>query len=168
MKRMLIVLCSLLLTTSLAYAQSTSEQEAPPPDWQPFEQALSDAEANGKNVLVDIYADYCGWCQKLQSEVYTQQKVRFYLDEHFELTRLDIEDTENTHQYQEYELTTSELAYGLGAMGTPTTVFLDPEGNYITRLPGFVDADNFLQVLHYIGTEAFHDQSYEEFVQRQK
>ena len=51
----------------------------------------------------------------------------------------------------------------LGASGTPTTVFLDSDGSYVTRLPGYHPADRFLEVLRFIGTEAYREMTFEEY-----
>ena len=42
--------------------------------------------------------------------------------------------------------------------------FLDAAGNYITRLPGFVGPDEFLQVLRFIGTKAYESQTFDAFI----
>lgn len=165
MKRASIFISLLALICSAGYAQTASDQRvAPAPAWQPFEEAVAAAAAQDKMVLVDIYAVWCGWCQKLQDEVYTDPDILSYLDEHFEVTRLDIEATDDTVRYKDHTVSSSELAVGLGAQATPTTVFLDANGDYVTRLPGYVDAEGFMHVLRYLGTGAYRHQSYDDFV----
>jgi thioredoxin-related protein len=156
----------------LALPGITAAQDASVPaaglDWYPFEEAVDLAKQTKKKVLVDVYAAWCPWCRRLQSEVYTDEDVRSYVREHFVLTRLDAENQEDSLQFKEHKLTPADLAVGLGAQGFPTTVFLDEESDYITRLPGFIDAGEFHTVLGYIGSEAFVDQSFEEYSGRLK
>lgn len=137
-------------------------------DWLPFDEALEEAKMQEKKLIVDVYAPWCPWCRRLQREVYTDDAIQEYLANHFIATRLDGENQSDSLHYQEYTLTPSELALGLGATGYPTTVFLDNDGAYITRLPGFVDVPQFLNVLDYIGTEAFVGASFEEFLETKK
>lgn len=169
MKTLLLRLSLLLLFLpfSMARAQDASVA-AEGVDWKPFEEAVTLAKAQDKKLIVDVYAPWCPWCRKLQTNVYTDPEVQAYLADHFIVTRLDGDDSEQSLQFKEYTLTQAELAAGLGAEGFPTTVFLASDSEYITRLPGFVDADEFLRVLRFIGTEAFRDASYQEFVQKQQ
>ena len=161
-----LLLLAALLSCSACLAQSDARPDtlSANPDWLPFEEALTQARADDKVVLVDVYTPWCGWCRKMQQEVYTDAQIRAHLDSAFVATRLNIDDTQTALAYQDYELSPKELGNAFGATGTPTTVFLDAEGNYITRLPGFVDAPTFERVLAYMGSGAYRDQTLREFV----
>ena len=152
-----------------SFAASSNAQSAVDPadgvSWLEFEEGARIAAAVQKPMLVDIYAPWCGWCSRLQSDVYTDQRIQRYLTDKFTVARLNIDSVDDVVKFRGYEVTSAELAMGLGATGTPTTVFLDATGNYITRLPGFVGADEFLQVLQFIGSEAYKSQSFEAFVE---
>ena len=99
----------------------------------------------------------------MQREVYTRPDLLEYLNENFETGRLDINARNDTISYMGYELSSAELSVGFGASGTPTTVFLDASGNYLTRLPGFHTYDTFMEVLRFMGTDSFRDMSFEEY-----
>jgi thioredoxin-related protein len=60
------------------------------------------------------------------------------------------------------------LAGGLGATGTPTTIFMEPDGAYITRLQGYHAYEDFYDVLRFIGTESFRDMSFEDFLKTEE
>jgi thioredoxin-related protein len=148
----------------VAWSQSASEP-AEGVNWLAFEDGLQAAGETDRPVLVDIYAPWCGWCSRLQTDVYAEPDVQAYLANHFTVSRLNIDSIDDVVSFRGYELTSAELAMGLGASGTPTTVFLDASGDYITRLPGFVGAEEFLQILTFIGSKAYVSESFESFVE---
>lgn len=154
-------------------AQSTPEPEtettaaasSTPFAWPAFDEAVAAAEKSGKPILVDIYAPWCGWCRKMQKEVYGNDALEAYVKNHFEYGRLNIDDSETRHPFKDYGLTSQQLGHALGAQGTPTTVFLEPNGDYITRLDGYWDLDAFDKAVRYIGSGAYRTQDYEAFIE---
>lgn len=143
-------------------AQSATEP-AEGIEWRSFQDGLSSSKATSTKLLVDVYAPWCGWCSRLQADVYSTNEVRTYVNEHFTVARLNIDEMDDTLSFKGYTLSSAELAMGLGASGTPTTVFLDADGDYITRLPGYLGPEDFLTVLRFIATDAYVNQSFEEF-----
>ena len=133
--------------------------------WPEFEQAVDRSGETGKILMVDIWSATCGWCRKQQTEVYTRPELQSLLAEHFEIGRIVIDRTTDTLSFRGFELSSAELAAGLGASGTPTTVFLEPSGAYITRLAGFHPYEDFMNVLAFIGTESFRSMGFQEFVE---
>lgn len=133
------------------------------PEWIPLSEALNRAKESKKKVLVDVWSGRCGWCARMQREIYPAPELMAYLGEHFETARLDIDIKDDTIEYAGYKLSSAELSVGFGATGTPTTVFLSNDGTYITRLPGFHDVPTFMGVLEFIGSDAFRDMTFEEY-----
>jgi thioredoxin-related protein len=165
---------SSLLVVLLAFlgVQSISAQEALVPEvdmieWPTFHDALKESGGDGKIILIDVYADTCPWCRKLQSEIYTQSALQSYVFENFELGRINIGIADDTLSYKGYTLTSAQLGAGFGATGTPTTIFLESDGTYITRLPGFHEYDEFFRVLRFVGSESFRDMSFADYLEEQ-
>lgn len=159
----ILALALLLATGTHASAQTVAAPAGPGPEWIRLPDGLERARASKKKVLVDIWSARCGWCARMQREVYPQPELMTYLDEHFETVRLDIDLKTDTISYAGYTLSSADLSVGFGATGTPTTVFLQSDGTYITRLPGFHDLETFLGVLRFIGSDAYKTQTFEEY-----
>ena len=163
MKFFVLLAFGLLLSPSTVLAQQPQNANYISPDWLTFSEALNAAEVSGRTVLVDVYAPWCPWCAKLQTEVYADPAILSYLKENFETARLNIEEKEEVIQFKGFELTSPELAAGLGAEATPTVVFLSSAGEYITRVPGFVEAEEFMHVLRYISTGSYQIESFQDY-----
>ncbi len=160
-RRTASLLLALLVSGSLVLPAAAQSETRKPPAWKTFSEAT--AGTSGKKILLDVYAPWCGWCRKMQAEVYTEPALQEYLHAHFEIARVDLSVDDDTLRYLGYTVSSAELAAGLGATATPTTVFLEPDGAYITRLPGFHEAGDFLQVLRFIATNAYRTQTFEDY-----
>lgn len=155
-----------LLASGAAVAQTdASVIPDDAPDWKPIEGAVDEARDEGRILLLHGYAAWCGWCARLDQDVYTDDGVQSYLADNFEVARLDIENRE-TIDFFDFRLPQAWLASGLGITSTPTTIFMDPEtGEVITRLPGYADAETFLNALEYVHEGAYETLSFQDFVE---
>ncbi len=136
-----------------------------PMEWPTFDDAVAAAKATGKPLLIDIYAPWCGWCRRMQQEVYTNASLVAYVQDNFAYGRLNIDDTDTRHTFLGDNYTSQELGYALGAQGTPTTVFLGSDGSYITRCPGYWDLESFSKAVQYIATGAWQTRTFADFAQ---
>ncbi len=128
-----------------------------------MEEAQTLASENGKKVLVEVYAVWCGYCRKMAAETHPDPKVRKAIDELFYLVRLDAESAKEV-VFNGQTMTESELAAAFGVSSFPTTVFVDTNGDPLGYQPGFMDATTYAFLTSYVGTESFKTQSFEDFV----
>lgn len=166
LRHLFLVIC-LLSVPALAAAQTDAIETtelAPQIEWPGFNEAFDAAKVSDKLVLIDVWSPTCGWCRKQQTEVYTQPGLQAFIRENFELGRINLDVTDDTLSFRGYTLSSQMLAGGLGATGTPTTIFMEPDGGYITRLQGFHAYEDFYDVIRFIGTESFREMSFEDFL----
>ena len=119
-------------------------------EWQDWNAGLQRAKATHRPVVVDVYTDWCGWCKRMDRDVYARADVSQYLAAHFVLVKLNAESGERTI-YQGRNRPASALATAFDVTGYPTTIFLAADGEHLTNVPGYLDADRFLLLLRYIG-----------------
>lgn len=149
-----------LLTLGIGTSSTFAQTELPP---ESFENVIETAEEEKKPILVEIYASWCPYCQRMQETVYADAAVQDYLDSQFTYVRLNSDTTAGTHRYQNRTFSSKQLATVLGAQGVPTTVFLKPDGTPIARQPGFIKRPTFLTMLRFIGSGAYQTQGFQEF-----
>jgi len=150
------------------FLQSEGSSESIPGSaisWHSFDEAVTIAKRDNKTILLDVYTDWCSWCKKMESEVYSNPLVVNAISASFVAAKLNAESS-SPLTFQGKSLTEESFAAGAGVTGFPTTIFLDAESTPITLLPGYVPADRFLPILKYIGENHYKSLSFEEYQQR--
>jgi len=131
--------------------------------WKTFDEGIVLAGKTNKKLLVDVYTDWCTWCKKMDSDVYTDKGVIDVLNGSFILMKLNAESDKTVH-YQGRSITETEFARTVGVTGYPSTLFFDSSGKPITLLPGYVPAPKFVPVLRYIGDDHYQTVSFEDYL----
>ena len=147
----------------VASAQDASVVPDDAPDWLSMEDAVVAAGAGGKLLLVYGYAPWCGYCVRFDQNVFTDDAVQAYLADHYAPVRLNLESTEVV-QFFDAAVTEAELGQAMAIRGTPTAVFVGPEGELITKFPGYTDPETFGLVLRYVREEAYETATFQEFL----
>ncbi len=133
--------------------------------WKAFDEGLALAKQTNKKILVDVYTDWCGWCKKMDSDVYTQKDVIEVLKSGFVLVKLNAE-SDKSLTYKERRLTEAQFASSVGVTGYPSTLFFESSGKPITLLPGFVPAPKFVPILRYISENHYQKLSFQEYLSK--
>lgn len=116
------VLMALVFILSPAYAIN----------WQyNLENALKSAGGKQKPVMIDFYTEWCGWCKKLDSDTYSDSRVHAASGK-FICVKIDAEKE-------------PAIANKYGVTGYPTIIFLDGNANLISKIPGYLPPDRFLE-----------------------
>jgi thioredoxin-related protein len=182
-KRATWILCtSLFLGLPAACAEDPVSPEGAGVEWFKFDEAVKQANTDGKHIMVDVYTDWCGWCKKLDAETYSNPEVRKVLDASYvsskvkgdsggplkvkgqplvegERTFLQFVATEDV-MTTEKELTRSSFQI----TGYPTIVFLGADGRMITKIPGFQNAEQFKNLLNFIKDDLYQVMSYQDYL----
>lgn len=119
-------------------------------DWKHWNDGVAAAKQSGKPMLVDVYTDWCGWCKRMDAEVYAKPDVSGYLASHFVTVRLNAESGEPA-SYQGRNYSARTLAASFDVSGYPTTIFFDGTGEHLANVPGYLPRERFLLLLRFIG-----------------
>jgi len=102
-----------------------------------FDQALKQARATGRPVMADFWADWCHWCELLDTTTYVDPAV-------VELSRKFVPVKVNT----EGSLADRELTFEYGFDDLPTVAFFSPQGRLLLRLGHYQGPEDFPATLH--------------------
>ncbi len=97
------------------------------------DQALAAAKQGERYVLVDLYAEWCGWCKVLEREVFTSPEFRAFTRD-MVLLRVDVDDGGEG----------SELQARYQATSLPTTLILDAGMVKIGEVKGYAPTPQFI------------------------
>ncbi len=98
-----------------------------------FEEAVKDAKESGKKILLEIVEDNCHYCEKMEKKTFSQKKVQDAIESDFVFSRINASK--------------EELPLGLTTQMTPMYVFIDNDENINDMTFGFMDADDFIELL---------------------
>ncbi len=112
-----------------------------------FEAAKAKAVKEGKPIFINFTGtDWCGWCIKLEKEVFSQKAFQDYAKENLVLVEVDFpRKKEQTAQLKEQN---KKLDKEYGVEGYPTLYLLDAQGKKLTEDIGYREGGPEAYVAH--------------------
>lgn len=101
-----------------------------------FEAAKAKAVKEGKPIFINFTGtDWCGWCIKLEKEVFSKKAFQDYAKEHLVLVEVDF--PKKKEQTAEVKAQNAKLDKEYGVEGYPTLYLLDAQGKKLTEDIGY-------------------------------
>ena len=101
-----------------------------------LDEALAKAKDEGKMVFVDFMASWCGPCQKMAEEVFTEEMAGVYFNRKFVCVQVDVDKEK-------------ELAKQYGVVSIPHMVFLAADGKTVKQLTGYTPVEKLVETAMY-------------------
>jgi thioredoxin-related protein len=136
--------------------------------WMTFEEAVKKAETdkNPKNIFIDFYTSWCGWCKVMDKQTFTDPNVIELMNKYFYPVKFDAEGKNPiTFKGQQFVFVPEgrngyhQLAaeFMQGKMSYPTFMFLNPKFEVITPISGFVKPEDFEPIVNFLGQNKYLD-----------
>jgi len=125
-------------------------------NWHHISDAETLSKKNDKLFLVDMYTDWCGWCEVMDRKTFTDQKLQEQLNQNYNLIKFDAEQKETIdYKGRNYKWIPSgkygvhQLAIDLmdSRMSYPTLIILDNELNKLKKIAGYKKPQELLAEL---------------------
>lgn len=112
-----------------------------------FEAAKAKAVKEGKPIFINFTGtDWCGWCIKLEKEVFSQKAFQDYAKENLVLVEVDF--PKKKEQTAELKEQNKKLDKEYGVEGYPTLYLLDAQGKKLTEDIGYREGGPEAYVKH--------------------
>jgi len=134
-------------------------------DWQAFDKGLEQAKEHKKYILVQFFATWCGYCRKMDHEVFTDPSVKAALAKDFVPVRVT-ESSEHQIKYENQTITEKQLTQMNQVTGFPTLVFMDSDGKPLGKIPGFIAAKDMKGILQFISTASYKKMNFQTFKEK--
>lgn len=156
MKKIILVAILTIISISLKAQEKVN--------WLTFEQAIEKNKEHPKPILIDLYTDWCGWCNKMDKTTYKNNVIVKYINDHYYAVKMDGEGKDDitfkrkTYKYvKQNGMKYHELAAKImkGEMSYPSTAFFDTEQRLIQTIPGYLSEIKFEKILAYFNKDTY-------------
>ena len=106
--------------------------------WQEYSESKLSGSIGQTPVIIDFYADWCIPCKELDAITFSDAKV---IEESRKFLSLKADMTKSLSPEVE------SLRNKFKIVGVPTVLILDSNGNEINRITGFVNAEEFINII---------------------
>jgi thioredoxin-related protein len=163
MRMKLPILIALVFATTIMTLNALPKEL----QWITIVDALDNAPKANKKIVLDVYTDWCGWCKRMDRDVYSNDEIQSYIENHYVTSKMNPEK-QGTLTYQGKEYTLGEFSRALGIRGFPSTVFFDEKGEVLTMISGYQSKEDFMKILTYFGDDHYLTQTWDEYMKGSK
>ena len=100
----------------------------------PYDEVLKKAKKENKRIFIDVYTSWCGPCKMMAKDVFADEAVGKYYNQHFVCLKLDAEKEKDYPFFAKYQ-----------AGGYPSLFWLDGNGKLIDMYVGYMESGAFIE-----------------------
>ena len=127
-----------------------------------IDQLLIDAKKNGRDIILFLHKDNCGYCEKMIFAL-DEDDVKKAIKKDFILLDINRDDDE-TIVYQDFNGTNDQFIKAIGVEFYPAMVFINgDEDKFIYNVRGYRCHKKIASILGYISSESYKKMKLEDY-----
>ena len=164
----LITVFFTLLIGETIFAEEVKTTDSKEIKWHAYDEGLKLAKESNKQIVIDFTAKWCGWCKKMENEVFIDSQFVKIMNESFVAVRVD-GDSRKELNIDGYKITEQQLArQEFRVTGYPAFWFLESDGTKIGPIKGYQPTAQFLTALNFIKDRKYETAQTEQKSQNKK
>ena len=139
-------------------------------EWLTLAEAETKMASQKKDILIDLYTDWCGWCKVMDKNTYTNPAVVQYIHDKFYPVKLNAETKEvliwrgKQFKYNDrYRVHDYAVLLTGGQLSYPSTVILPADGSAPQVIPGYLKPPDMELILKYFGERHYGKTPFETY-----
>jgi len=166
-----VIVSALLMQVVFAQAPRRVPEKKQEFVWYKYDEGLKKAQDEKKNMMVNFYSKWCGYCKKMDKYTFGDEAVKKILMESFVPVKVD-GGSKNKINLGGKEITEKELTSQYRIAAFPSTLFLKPTGQRIpwvyNPVRGYLGADVFVEVLNYLKDDLYKETTFKDYLAGKK
>ncbi|MEQ8415442.1 MAG: thioredoxin domain-containing protein [Imperialibacter sp.] len=142
--KQLIGLLSVAILAIVATAATPAEPTAT--EWTSIDQLAEKLKKEPRPVIVEMYANWCGWCKKMDKTTFTDPEVVSLLNESVYVVKINGETTDK-FTFLGKETSGREMVKALGIQGYPTFILVDNDQDRLEIVSGYKTSPQLKRII---------------------
>jgi len=138
--------------------------------WLTLTEVEAEMERQKKDIIIDLYTDWCGWCRVMDKNTYTHKQVIDYIQRNFYPVKMNAETKEmitwrgKQFKYNDaYRVNDFAILLTGGRLSYPSTIIIPADGSTPQAIPGYLKPADMELILKYFGEGHFGKTPFQEY-----
>lgn len=123
--------------------------------WYSYKDGMEKIKKENKKGILHFYTNWCTFCKLMNANTFSEPKIIAYLNENFVPIRVNAEEQQ-------------DIAKSYNVNRFPITFFIAEDNSSIGNRPGYIPADDLLDMLTYVNTNSYKTMTFSAYMEQKK